>query len=115
MSVDAAGAQIITLTSDGAELFTTDTAETVELWLDGYVQQTDSVDAGVAVFTVTNMDSDQTGDVKLLSPDGYSNTSSISTIGTIALAPKLISIVPSIGSIGGSILRVTGSGFGISN
>ena len=27
MSVDAAGAQIITLTSDGAELFTTDTAE----------------------------------------------------------------------------------------
>jgi hypothetical protein len=36
----------------------------------------------------------------------------MSTIGTITLDPKLISIEPAIGSIGGSVIIVTGSGFG---
>ena len=61
------------------------------------------------------MNSDYTEDIKLLSPEGYSNTSSIATIGGVTLDPKLISIEPSVGSIGGSVITVTGSGFGTSS
>jgi hypothetical protein len=109
---NVAGDQIITITSDSANLFIDDTAEEVELWLDGVAQQTDSVNAGVAVFTVTDMLSTSTSDVKLLSGEGYSSTASVEAIGTITLAPKLMSVAPEVGSIGGSVITVTGSGFG---
>jgi hypothetical protein len=37
VSVNTAGDQIITLTSDGTNLFVSDPVDEVELWLDGYV------------------------------------------------------------------------------
>jgi hypothetical protein len=63
ISVNASGDQIITLTSDGSNLFVDDPVEEVELWLDSYVQQTDSVSDGVAVFTVLNLNDISTSDI----------------------------------------------------
>lgn len=113
-SVDDDGNQIITITSDGSSLFSEDNESGVELWLDGYAQQTNSVSVGEAVFQITNIDGTSTDVVKLLSAEGYSNTSSEETIGTVSLTPTLISISPEVGSIGGSVITVTGSGFGTS-
>jgi hypothetical protein len=113
-SVDDDGNQVITITSDGTGLFSEDNEAGVELWLDGYVQQTDSVSVGEAVFTVTNLDGTSTDIVKLVSADGYSDTASEETVGTLTMTPTLISISPEVGSIGGSVITVTGSGFGMS-
>jgi hypothetical protein len=63
VSVNASGDQIITLTSDGSNLFVDDPVEEVELWLDSYVQQTDSVSDGVAIFTVLNLNGISTSDI----------------------------------------------------
>lgn len=113
-SVDDDGNQVITITSDGTGLFSEDNEAGVELWLDGYVQQTDSVSVGEAVFTVTNLDGISTDIVKLVSAEGYSDTASEETVGTLTMTPTLISISPEVGSIGGSVITVTGSGFGMS-
>jgi hypothetical protein len=63
VAVNESGDQIITLTSDGTNMFIDDSVEEVELWLDGFVQQTDSVDSGVAIFTVTDLNEISTSDV----------------------------------------------------
>lgn len=113
-SVDDDGNQIITISSDGTSVFNADNESDVELWLDGHVQQTNSVSVGEAVFQITNIDGTSTDVVKLLSAEGYSNTESEETIGTISLTPTLISVSTHTGSIGGSVITVTGSGFGTS-
>jgi len=113
-TVNDDGDQIITITSDGTSLFSEDNETGVELWLDGYAQQTDAVTVGQAVFTVTNIDNIDVSEIKLLSAAGYSNTSSEETMGSISATPTLKSISPSNGSIGGSVITVTGSGFGTS-
>jgi hypothetical protein len=80
-SVNEDGDQIITITSDGTSLFSEDNEAGVELWIDGNVQQTDSVSVGQAVFTVTDMNGLVSESMKLLSAEGYSNTSSEETMG----------------------------------
>jgi hypothetical protein len=70
-----------TITSDGTSLFSEDNEAGVELWIDGIAQQTDSVSVGQAVFTVTDMNGLVTESMKLLSTEGYSNTSSEETMG----------------------------------
>ena len=93
--------------------FTGDTA-TVELFLEGVKQTTKSVSATEAVFTIVNITS-QTINTQVLYfdvgiPADHSNIES-----ALELTPRLVSVTPSSGSVGGTLITVTVPGLAIGN
>ena len=59
---------------------------------------------------MTHIDSDSANIVTIYFPDGY--PTGYLTVKTVAVTPNLVSISPASGSAGGTLLTVTGTGFG---
>ena len=59
---------------------------------------------------MTHLDSDSANVVTIYFPDGY--PAGYDTVTTVAVTPNLVSISPATGSAGGTLLTVTGTGFG---
>lgn len=84
--------------------------ETIEVVIDGYVQTLVSQDAYEAIFTLTNLSGVDSSDVHIYTSEGYPEGGQISH--AFEAYPAILTITPSVGSSGGSIISVTGSGFG---
>jgi hypothetical protein len=106
----ATNTQIVTLAGSG---FTAGNTASVELWIDGAKQTTTSVDSDTsAVFTVTSAKDITSSDVKIYFTDGL--PTGFSLITSLTFTPNFISVTPnSNGSQGGTLLTVTGTGFGV--
>ncbi|MCP4566435.1 MAG: hypothetical protein GY841_02510, partial [FCB group bacterium] len=64
-----------------------------------------------ATFTLTGLDHESTNTVSIYMPDGL--PTGYDTITTVPVTPNLVSISPATGSAGGTLLTVTGTGFGV--
>ena len=102
----ATNTQVLTLTGSG---FGTDHAG-IELMIDGQKQTSVSATDTEAKFTMTHLDSESANVVQIYFPDGF--PTGYDTIRTVAVTPNLVSISPATGSAGGTLLTVTGTGFG---
>jgi len=58
-----------------------------------------------------NLNSASTSDVVILTSAGYPEGSQIDN--SLAFVPALLYITPNVGATSGTLIRVTGSGFGI--
>ena len=70
-----------------------------------------SVDDSSASFTITNVDDKSSSSIKFYTVEG--NPNGASALASFDFLPALVGISPSTGSFGGSLLTVTGVGFGI--
>jgi len=102
----ASNTQKLTLAGTG---FGTDKTA-VSLYIDGQKQTTDSAANTEAKFTLTHLDSETANVVKVYFADGL--PTGHDKIKTVAITPNLVSITPATGSVGGTLLTVTGTGFG---
>lgn len=100
----------IKLTVSGTGFVAGDAAGT-ELWIDGLKQQIVSVDTTTAVFQLTGALSNTSQDIKFYIGEG----SPAGTLSYISFDSGLISVSPSTGSSGGTLLTVSGVGFGQNN
>ena len=106
-SSDAAtNTQKLTLAGTG---FGTDKTK-VTLIIDGKTQTTDSLADTEGKFTLTDLDSEKTNVVQVYFDTGLPKD--YAKVKTVAVTPNLVSISPSSGSAGGTLLTVTGTGFG---
>ena len=80
------------------------------LIIDGKTQTTDSLADTEGKFTLTDLDSEKTNVVQVYFDTGLPKD--YAKIKTVAVTPNLVSISPSSGSAGGTLLTVTGTGFG---
>ena len=105
---DTLNKNVITATGSG---FTADDIAGTELYLDGVKQETLTVSPTEATFAVNDaLDSASTNAVVYF-VDGLPTNYESKTF--VEMEPKLISISPSTGSAGGTLLTVTGAGFGV--
>lgn len=102
----ASNTQKLTLAGSG---FGTDKSK-VTLIIDGKTQTTDSLTDTEGKFTLTDLDSEKTNAVQVYFEAGLPKD--YATIKTVAVTPNLVSIAPSSGSAGGTLLTVIGTGFG---
>jgi len=102
----ATNKQVLTLAGSS---FTTTHAD-IELWIDGTKQTSVSATASEAKFTMIHIDSESANVVTIYFPDGF--PTGYASVKTVAVTPNLIEITPSSGSTGGTLLTVTGTGFG---
>lgn len=84
--------------------------DTTQLFVDGYEQVFDSQDYSSATFTLVDMDAAASTNIQVFTSMGYPEGSEIAH--SIDCAPALLAIDPAVGSAGGSMITVTGSGFG---
>ena len=84
-------------------------SETAELWIDGEEMTFDSLTETEAIFTITYIEAVSSEDVQVYFADGSSEESAIYSISVV---PSLLTVSPSTGSAGGTLIHVTGSGFG---
>ena len=84
----------------------------VSLHLDGIKQETLTVTDTIATFRVTETLSGSPS-VRVYFADGL--PAGYDSFDTATIAPTLVSISPSTGSSGGTLLTVTGTGFGTDN
>ena len=100
--------QVITLEGTG---FGADTAG-IEVYIDGVVQTVLTAADTTATVTVDEMLDETSSNMQIYFtdglPTGYSDFTSVTVI------PTLVSISPSTGSSGGTLITVTGTGFGTS-
>ena len=82
-----------------------------ELWIDGMKQETISVSENVAAFKLTGVKSNSSSDIKFYTAEG----SPSGTLSNVSFDAGLLSISPSVGSSGGTLITVTGVGFGPGN
>ena len=82
-----------------------------ELWIDGMKQGTISVSENVAAFKLTGVKSNSSSDIKFYTAEG----SPSGTLSNVSFDAGLLSISPSVGSSGGTLITVTGVGFGSGN
>ena len=82
----------------------------VSLFIDGREQQTVSVSATEATFRVIDTQSESSANVRVYFADGLPTGYESHT--QASMSPRLVQISPSVGSSGGQLLTVTGSGFG---
>lgn len=82
----------------------------IELFIDGVLQTCDTATDTEVKFTLVGLDHESTNSVQLYMPDGY--PTGFDTITAVAVTPNLVSISPATGSAGGTLLTVTGTGFG---
>ena len=80
------------------------------LIIDGKTQTTESLTATEGKFTLTDLDSEKTNVVKVYFEAGLPKD--YAKVKTVTVTPNLVSISPSSGSAGGTLLTVTGTGFG---
>lgn len=80
-----------------------------ELWIDGMKQETVSVSANEAEFKLTSVKSTSSTDIKFYTAEGTPEGS----LDSVSWDAGLLSVSPSVGSSGGTLLTVTGVGFGI--
>ncbi len=103
----ATNTAVLTLEGEG---FGTD-ASGIELFIDGELQTALTADETRATFTLDSALDETSNDVKIYFPDGlplgYEDVSSVT------VTPTLVSVSPSSGSYGGTLITVTGTGFGI--
>ena len=104
---DATSAWQVKVTGTG---FTGDTSS-VELYVSEVLQTTSSVSETEALFTVTDVTDLSLTSTKLYFdigiPEGHSNIES-----GVTLTPKLVSLSPSSGSVGGTLVTATVPGVG---
>jgi len=98
--------EVLTLTGTG---FGTDTTK-IELLIDGTKQTCLTATDTQATFTLSHLDHESTNGVKIFFADGL--PSGYDKIKSVAITPKLVSISPSTGSAGGTLITVKGTGFG---
>jgi hypothetical protein len=84
-------------------------AQSAELWIDGEEMTLDSLTETEATFTITYIEGIESNDVQIYFADGSSEESASYSISVV---PSLLTVSPSTGSAGGSLIHVTGSGFG---
>jgi len=82
----------------------------IELYVDGYLQQLNTYTTTSAVFDVVKINDVVTSNIKVYTSQGLPAGSDI--IHTLEFTPSLLSISPLTGSAGGSIITVDGTGFG---
>lgn len=100
----------IQLTVSGTGFIDTDVANT-ELWIDGMKQETVSVDTTTAIFNLVGARSIDSSDIEFYTAEG----SPTGELPYIAFGQGLVSVSPSTGSSGGTLLTVSGVGFGTDN
>lgn len=100
--------QVLTLTGTGMG---TDIA-VIELIIDGVKQTCLTATDTEATFTLSGINSESANVVEIFMADGL--PTGFDTITTVAVTPNLVSISPATGSAGGTLLTVTGTGFGTS-
>lgn len=106
-SFDAAtNTEVLTLTGTG---FGTETSA-IELIIDGVRQTCLTAEETTATFTLSHLDHESANKVTIYFPDGL--PAGYDTITSFSVTPKLVSIFPAVGSGGGTLLTVTGTGFG---
>ena len=87
-------------------------SSTVDLFVNGIRQQTDSITSTSATFTVTNALTSTLSNMRLYFPEGTPEAHD-SVMGTsLTMTPKLVSITPNSGSIGGTEIIVSAPGLG---
>jgi hypothetical protein len=84
-------------------------SEPAELWIDGESMTFDSLTETEAIFTVTYIEGIESSDVQVYFVDGNSEETSAYTA---TIVPSFLAVSPATGSAGGSLIHVTGSGFG---
>jgi len=102
-------AQVFTVTGTG---FPNGDTSGVSLHLDGIEQETLTVTDTVATFRVTETLTSNPS-LRVYFPDGL--PSGYDSFMTASIAPTLVSISPSTGSAGGTLITVTGTGFGVNS
>ena len=103
---DADNTLCLSLTGSG---FGSD-SEGIELYIDGVLQTVVEVDDDEVIFTVVDMLDETSDDIQIYFADGL--PAGYTTITSLTVTPTLVSISPSSGSSGGTLLTVTGTGFG---
>ena len=99
----------IELTLTGSGFGTTSVG--VELWIDGVKQLTNAVADTEATFTLTHLKHESANSVKIYFPDGL--PSGHESVANVEVTPNLVSIAPASGFAGGTLITVTGTGFGM--
>jgi hypothetical protein len=84
--------------------------DTTQLFIDGFEQTLVSQDSVSATFDLVNLNGAASTDIQVFTSMGYPEGSEITH--SVDVAPALLQIEPTVGSSGGSIITVTGSGFG---
>ena len=82
-----------------------------ELWIDGMKQDVVSVDATTAVFNLVGANSNSSTDIKFYIAEG----SPAGSLSYVSFDAGLINIAPAVGSSGGTLITVSGVGFGTGN
>jgi hypothetical protein len=83
----------------------------ITMTIDGEAQTTTSATMSEAVFTVTNVTDGDLSNIKVLFASGKPAGHSVVDAG-LSLTPKLVSISPSSGSVGGTLIRANIQGVG---
>ena len=102
----ATNSQLVTLAGSG---FGTDKTK-VTLMIDGKTQTPEALTDTEGKFIVTDLDSEKANVVNVYFEAGLPKD--YAKAKTVAVTPNLVSISPSSGSAGGTLLTVTGTGFG---
>ena len=104
---EATNTQVLTLT--GTSMGTT--PADIKMTVDGVELTTLTATDTEATFTLAGLKSESANKVEIRFPDGF--PTGFDTVATIATTANLVSISPATGSAGGTLLTVTGTGFGV--
>lgn len=99
--------QVITLTGTG---FGTDTSA-IEFYIDGVKQECLTAEDTTATFAIDGTLDEVSDNVQIYFADGL--PSGYADFNSVTVTPSLVSVSPSSGSFGGTLLTVTGTGFGV--
>lgn len=99
--------QVLTLEGTG---FGTDTS-TIELYIDGVRQECLTAADTTATFALDGMLDEVSDNVQLYFADGL--PTGYADVSSVTVSPSLVSVSPSSGSFGGTLITVTGTGFGV--
>jgi len=83
---------------------------TINLWIDGIEQELVSQTSTEAIFKVINLNGVSSDDVQVYTSEGLPTGADIAH--QLDFEPAVFSISPAVGSAGGSLIHVVGSGFG---
>ena len=86
-------------------------ADSIELYIDGERQTSLTAADTVATFTLDSILDESSSDVRVYFADGL--PTGYQDVSSITVYPTLLSISPSVGSFGGTLITVTGVGFGV--
>lgn len=102
--------EVVTVTGSG---FTVDDLTSVSLYIDDVEQTTLTVTDTEATFSIDDMASSTSDNVKVYFSDGL--PTGYDTLGSLTVTPTFTSITPSSASAGGNLFTVSGNGFGADN